>query len=300
MAQSVVAEQVNKVAAVVNGQVITMFDLQRNAIPELARERLSPNNPSQKKQVDAVLRKALDIMIMDILINQEAQRLKVTVSDSDVDAEITHMYKSRGMNRQQFEQTLAREKTSLSEIRDNVRKGMLRQKVMGMEVGRRVVVSREEIKRYYEEHKSTMYNRKGLHMAVIVYHPQAPAAEIARKLKNGEMSWMEASRKYSLLPNRDQGGDGGEIQWDKLNAEWRGRMTNMQPGDVTDLFKYNDKFMAQVRVFRPGDKQEPLRIMTLEEATPMIDGILRNPKAQDRYEDYAKQLRAKAVIDVRI
>ena len=58
--------------------------------------------------------------------------------------------------------------------------------------------------------------------------------------------------------------------------------------------------MAQVRVFRPGDKQEPLRIMTLEEATPMIDGILRNPKAQDRYEDYAKQLRAKAVIDVRI
>ncbi len=61
----------HKVAAVVNGQVITMFDLQKNALPDLARARLNPNDPKQAKAVDAVLRKVLDMMVMDILIAQE-------------------------------------------------------------------------------------------------------------------------------------------------------------------------------------------------------------------------------------
>lgn len=70
------AAQLNKVAAVVNGQVITMFDLQKNALPDLMRSRLNPDKPADAKQVDAVFRKVLDMMIMDILIAQEAKRLK--------------------------------------------------------------------------------------------------------------------------------------------------------------------------------------------------------------------------------
>ena len=41
------AAQLNKIAAVVNGQVITMFDLQKAALPELGRARLNPNDPKQ-------------------------------------------------------------------------------------------------------------------------------------------------------------------------------------------------------------------------------------------------------------
>ena len=62
------AAQLNKVAAVFNGQVITMFDLQKTALPELGRARLNPNNPAQAKEVDKVFRKVLDMMIMDILL----------------------------------------------------------------------------------------------------------------------------------------------------------------------------------------------------------------------------------------
>ncbi len=300
LSSSVQAAQINKVAAVVNGKVITMFDLQRNSLPEIQKARLNPNSPKDKEKIDAILRKVLDMMILDILLQQEATRLKITISDSDVDKEITNMYQSRGMTKQQFEQALAKDRTSLKEVRENYRKSMLRQRIMGMEVGRRVVVTPQEIRDYYEKNKSTMYNREGLHMALIVYHPQAPARTIARKLKNGEISWMEASKRYSVLPNRDKGGDGGAVQWDRLNDEWRGRLTKMQPGDVTDLFNFNPQLKAQVRLFRPNGDQTPLRIMTLEEATPMIDGILRNPKAQERFEDYTKQLRDKAVIDIRI
>ena len=98
------AAQLNKVAAVVNGQVITMFDLQKNAVPDLMRARVNPNDPAQAKAVDTILRKALDGMIMDILVVQEAKRLKVSISPSDVDAEITKIMKGNNLTKQQFEE----------------------------------------------------------------------------------------------------------------------------------------------------------------------------------------------------
>lgn len=104
------AAQLNKVAAVVNGQVITMFDLQKNALPDLARARLNPNDPKQAKAVDAVLHKVLDLMIMDILIAQEAKRLKVSVSPAEVDKEIAKIMQANHLTKEQFEQQLARQK----------------------------------------------------------------------------------------------------------------------------------------------------------------------------------------------
>ena len=40
--------------------------------------------------------------------------------------------------------------------------------------------------------------------------------------------------------------------------------------------------------------------MTFEEARPVIDNILRQPKAMERFDEYAQQLRSKAVIDIRL
>lgn len=296
------AAQINKVAAVVNGHVITMFDLQKSAAPDLIRARLNPNDPAQAKAVDKVLRKALDGMIMDILIAQEAKRLKVGISASELDAEIARMMKMRNLTRQQLEADLARQKSSVAELRATIEKGMLRQKIMGMEVGRRVVVTPEEIKAYYAAHKNELFDRKGLHMALLVYHPKAPARELAAKIKAGTARFEEVCAKYSVAPNRDKGGDMGPVEWDRLNPEWSARLSKMRPGDVTELFNLSggngQAFKAQVRLFRPGGGAE--KPLTFEEATPIIDGILRQPKAMERFEDYTSQLRKRAVIDIRM
>ena len=66
---------------------------------------------------------------------------------------------------------------------------------------------------------------------------------------------------------------------------------------MTELFDLQGR-KAQAHLFRPGggaDKQ-----LTLEQATPQIDAILRQPKAVERFEDYTSQLRSKAVIDIRL
>ena len=292
------AAQLNKVAAVVNGQVITMFDLQKNALPDLMRSGLNPENPANAKQVDTVFRKVLDLMIMDILIAQEAKRLKVSVPPSDIDNEIAKLMQGRNMTKQQFEEQLVRQKSSVAELRGNIEKTLLRQKIMGMEVGRKVVVTPEEIQAYYEAHKSTMYDRSGLHMGVLVYSPKVNASAIAAQIRSGALTFEEAALKNSIAPNKEKGGDMGPVEWDRLNPEWEGRLTKMKPGDVTEIFDLQGH-KAQVHLFRPGGSSD-LKILTLEEAKPQIDAILRQPKAMERFDDYTGQLRKKAVIDIRL
>ncbi|MBO4369318.1 MAG: SurA N-terminal domain-containing protein, partial [Desulfovibrio sp.] len=86
IAQPASAVQLGKIAAVVNGKVITMYDLQKAAVIELRRA-----NAKDSKTIDAIMRKVLDNMILDILVAQEAKRLKITVSQSEVDARIAEI-----------------------------------------------------------------------------------------------------------------------------------------------------------------------------------------------------------------
>lgn len=291
------AAQVNKVAAVVNGQPITMFDLQKESIPDLARARIDPNDKSRSKEVDAIFRKNLDSMILDILIGQEAKRLNISVSKPEVDAEITKMMQGRKLSKKQFEEQLAKQNMTVEALRSNIQKGILRQKMMGMEVGRKVVVTPQEIREYYEAHKGELFNRDGLHMGLLVYNPKANAAQIAAQIKSGKISFEEACVKYSIAPNKDKGGDTGPVEWDRLNPEWGAKLNSMRPGQVTELFPLQN-FKAQIHLFRPGGGAE--KELTLQEATPQIDSILRMPKARERFTDYAKRLREKAVIDIRL
>lgn len=289
--------QMNKIAAVVNGQPITMYDLQKEAIPDLIKAGINPNDTARADDIKKIFKNSLDVMIMDILVAQEAKRLKATVTDSEVENSLNRMMKERGLNKKQMEAQLARQKLTVDKLRETIKKNLTRQKVMTMEVGRRVVVTPDEIKDYYEKNKDKLFNRDGLHMGLLVYHPKAPAASVAAQIKSGKISFEEACAKYSIAPNRDKGGDAGPVEWERLNPEWDGRLNNMRPGDVTDIFTLQGH-KAQVRLFRPGGGEE--KPLTLEQARPQIDAILRQPKAKGRFEEYAKQLRKKAVIDIRI
>ena len=291
------AAQLNKVAAVVNGQVITMFDLQKMVLPEMARAGIRPDNKATSKQQDAIFRSVLDMMIMDILIAQEAKRLKVSVSPAEIDNELSMMMKAGNLTKQQFEAQLKQQKLSLAELRANIERNLLRQKIMGMEVARKVVVTAAEIEEYYNTHRESMIDRRGLHMGLLVYRPNVNAKALAAQIRSGKLSFAEATAKYSIAPNKDKGGDMGPVEWDRLNPEWSERLNTMKPGDVTEIFEIQGR-KAQVHLFRPGGGEN--RLLTLEEATPVIDGILRQPKARERFEDYTGQLRKKAVIDIRL
>ena len=103
---SPVRAAINGVAAVVNGEMITAFDLQAETAPEAMRRGLNPKDPNQAAAIEELTKATLERMINNIILTQEAQRLKILVGDSEVDNEIQQIMSRNKMTPEEFREVL--------------------------------------------------------------------------------------------------------------------------------------------------------------------------------------------------
>src|SRR4051794_2715604 len=93
------AEIKDRIAAVVNGQPITLSDLQERLAPELAR---LPPGPAGNAQRDKVLRQGLDAMIDERLVESEATAIGLDINDDEVTHLVETLAKQNNMDMTQF------------------------------------------------------------------------------------------------------------------------------------------------------------------------------------------------------
>ena len=65
------AEQVDRVAAVVNNDVITLSEVEKRAAPELARLDQEATGPDRAQKRAALMKRVLDTMIDEKLVDNE-------------------------------------------------------------------------------------------------------------------------------------------------------------------------------------------------------------------------------------
>lgn len=286
---------VNKVAAIVNGDMIALSDVQRYSAQEIARRGLTGNDPDSARARDQIFESTLNSMIMDILIRQEAARYGVSVSDAEVDNELRMIQQRAQMTPKQFEDQLIIQGSNLAQAKEEIRNSILRQRMVTVMVARKIIVTKEEVARYYEEHQSEFTTQHSVDVSLILSAPGTDLRKVREEIVSGKISFADAARKYSSAPNAANGGDMGAIPWNDLNQEWRQTLANLVPGQVSN-------------VMRAGEAQYLLQLnttiddatLTLEEATPQIEEILRAPKLNERFEEYYSQLRKNAVVEIKL
>ncbi|MEG2140705.1 MAG: SurA N-terminal domain-containing protein [Bilophila sp.] len=289
------AAPLNKIAAVVNGEMITSFDLQAEMSPEMLRAGLDFRNPAHAESIDALARKILEAMITNIILTQEAERLKVSVGESEVDGELRKFMERSKLTAEEFQRQLQLQRVTEKAFRERIRNGILRSRLLATMVGRKVVVTKEEIATYYETHKQTLMNNQQVRFAVLVYPPSADATKYAARIKSGASTFEQIAREVSVGPKAQEGGDLGLVNWADLDTAWRDRLSGMQPGSVSPVFDFNGlKGQVKLLSLSSGSGQ------SLEEASPQIESILREPKLQERFGEYSEQLRKRAVVEIRL
>lgn len=286
---------VNKIAAVVNGEIITLHELRQHSSGEFVRMGLNPSDPTNRRQVEEVMSRVLTVMIDDMLLRQEAERLQIKVNDTEIDNELRKLVQRNQTTMQDFETRVAAQGGTMDMVRERLRNSILSQRIIGAMIARKAVVTSEEIHSYYTEHQNEFQAEKSVDVSLIVFSPTSNASEITNKIINGSLSFEEAARKYSEGPAPDNGGNLGMIRWDDLAPPIRAQVVNLSPGHVSDIFQINTRDC----LIKLNDTQSG-RHMTLEEATPEIERILREPRLQERFAEYTQQLRSRAVIDIRL
>lgn len=274
----------SSIVAVVNGEIITSFDL--HAQMEQEQKRMGKSN-TEKTFTD----KTLDTMINTILLRQEAERLHIEATQGDIDAELRTFLERAHLSQEDFQRQLKAQKMTEEAFRERIRSSILRKRLLANMVGRKIIVTKEEIAAYYDAHPGTFMNGQ-VHFAILVYPPNADAEKTAARLKKGTAQFDKVVRNISVGPAVANGGDVGTVSWNELDPVWQVELARMQPGEISDIFIFRGMKtqLCLLDAIIRGDE------LTTEEAAPRIEAILREQKMQARFAEYTAQLRKKAMI----
>ena len=296
-AQPVIAAPVARIVAVVHGDMITARQLDKALQIELAGQKL---DPAKKPQLTGEVRKAvLDRMINDKIILQEADKEKITVSDEEVDAALDQIVKDSRLERDVFLRQMAKEGLSEKDFRDRLYVQLVSQRLMARNVVSKVVVTEDEINDYYRKNMAGFASGRA-RVGMLVYPADADAEKWARDIASGKVTFQQAARSVSIGPNAEGGGDLGFMALSDMAPGMLDQISRMKKGDVSPLLNMNaTKVQIALLDFEESETAAQSDAVPDSNTAGRIEQILRQPRLQERFEQYTAQLRDKALIDIR-
>ncbi|MFZ5425880.1 MAG: SurA N-terminal domain-containing protein [Thermodesulfobacteriota bacterium] len=293
---------VDKIVAQVNGEIVTLFELNEKVqayVAQVEKRAYNPADPALKELKERILK----TMIEDIMLKQEAARMKVQISDSEVESRIREIREKGGLSEAQFVQQLRLEGMTRKQFAEAIKKDILKKQLLGYMVQRKVVVSEEEIKQYFEANKSGLSApRAGSRIGLIMLTKMDEAKALRQKIASGQITFADAARKFSVGPGAEQGGDLGKVEIKDLAPEMRTALQNVNPGGVSEPVLLDGKPVLLTIAAEKEAAQAPA-----PSAGPSLDAVrdeiyekLYREKLEKQFTDYMDRLRAKSVIKVNL
>jgi peptidyl-prolyl cis-trans isomerase SurA len=234
-------------------------------------------------------------MINDILIRQEAKRYKVAISEAEIEAELARNIARSGIAPEKFDDELKNQGYTRQQYKERLGNMLLRQRMTTFMIARKVFVTPEEVADYYNKNKASMVSEKTVDFSVIVLPEKLPVKSIYEQLRSGSLKFEDAARKYSVDRSAVEGGKIAAVPWDKMPPDMQKLLGSLADGQMSPLLRTQGGFV----ILRRDDVKEA-KALSLQEAAPRIEEILKAPLLEERFKEYTSQLRSKAVIDIRI
>lgn len=300
------AKVIDRVVAVVNDDIILDSEVEQYAVP-LLRGPLDTSNDDGKKKWLEMKHKALDALIDSKLITQQAQELKLTVTNDEVERAWDEVKKQNNLDDATFAEALKQQGFTPEAYRKSLKRQMLELKVINTAVRARVSVSDEEVKTFYQQNERQMSGDKTAHLRqiLIAVSPDAAPAEVERKKKVAEgivsqarkgVSFVELAKKYSDDDlTKSDGGDLGWIGKGVLQDALDDAIGGMDAGDVRGPIRTGRGFHVVQLVERKSGDLRPF-----DEVKDQIRKQLYDQQVEKASQSWLKELRKKAHVDVRL
>lgn len=297
-------EVVARVVAVVEDDVITSRDLQH--MVDLMKAQLGRNGAQAQSARDiATLRRlALDRLIGEKIFAREVARLGIRVRKDEIDAFIRRIRESNGLSEEAFVARLSQRGITMADYRQQLRRDILRRRLIARSVKDRVVISDAQIDEYYRNHMAAISSMGGVRFRAIfiMVPPDAPPAGVEALRKKAEKLRQEVAngadfaamaKKYSQGPGKDRGGELGPLKADDLLPAMRQALADMKPGDLSPVVEIPGGFVFMKMMDRSGKSSLPTA-----EVREQIRQKLEKEAFEKRYRQWLKELRAKTYVRI--
>jgi parvulin-like peptidyl-prolyl isomerase len=305
-AVQVSAPQVSdKPVARVNGAVLTDRDLLREMYAIFPYAQQHKGFP--KAQEAAIRQGALEMIIFEELVYQEAVRRKLTIAPERLnraEADFRKQFNSPD----QYQQYLQAEMhSSEQQLRQQMKRSLLIEQLLNNDVADRSAVSLAEVKAYYDKNPARFEVPESFSFqSISVVPPLKPTAAQAKEAqRHAEDALRQAKattsyQNFGLLAEkiseddfRVNMGDHKVVGRDKLPPQVVKALLAIQPGQVTGLIQIESAYTI-IRL----NAHTSARKKILEEVKADLKVELQKSKYEKLRSGLAQQLRAKAKIEV--
>src|ERR1044071_255274 len=153
------AEIIEQILVKVNGEIFTKSDLEQRQIAALRQKgqpidlKSDPNNVQLRKALDEITPQIMVDAVDEMLIVQRGKELGYKLSDEQFKSVVDNIRKENKIETdEQFQAALKSENMTMADLRRNLERSMIVQRVQQNEVMSKIGVTDDEAKAYYDAH----------------------------------------------------------------------------------------------------------------------------------------------------
>lgn len=219
--------------------------------------------------------KALEDVVLERLILADAKRMKVTVSEAEIDRYLAKVEEQHKLTREQTKELFKSMGYSYEEARNQLRNMQMVEQIKDHKVRNKAHVGTKEIEKYYTEHP--VYEEA----SYTITQGFVPFQGSSRSIKKALVQQALEAHTIDTM-----------TQWtppvtlkDSDFAPEKVYIKELQPGTVTQV-QETDEGISLIQLV----SKKPQRLVPLEERTKEIAALLGKSKYETAFEEYKKNL----------
>ena len=293
-----------------NGDIITKTELEQRQIAALRQK-----NPNLRPNDEAALRQALAEVtpevivgaVDELLIVQRGRELGYSMSNEQFNSIVENIKKENKLEDEaQFNAALKSEGLTMADLRKQLEKTMIVQRVQQTEVMSKLQVTDAELKMYYDSHKESFTTKPQLTLREILIavptsdrgvnvgieeEAKAKADDVRKRVMSGE-PFARLAADLSDSPSKANGGLVGPVTPDVLAPELQKAIEGLKPGDLTPVLRTARGFQV-IKI----ESLEGATIKPFDESRDEIADRIANEKRRGELMKFLENLRGQAILD---
>lgn len=292
-------EIVDRVVALVNGDMITLSELDRQVV--IQAERLGvPDDP----EVQATFRRqVLEGLVDNTLILQVADQRGLRVPDRYFDEWKDQTIQEMNLpNEEEFIRQVELQGSTMEELKKQFLEGVLIQEIRRQDIEERVTISEPEIEQRYRENVDEFVRAPRVRLRELVIHiteageaeAQGRLAEARRLIESGS-DFSEVAEVRSESGSAESGGDLGLFELGELDESFRTVVAELEVGAVSEPLRIGESLYLLKLDERTEESTIPL-----DDVREQIGNALFSEKMATEMENFVRKLRENAIVEIRL
>ena len=293
------AEVVDRVVALVNGDMITLSELSRQVV--IQAERLGvPDDP----EVQATFRRqVLEGMVDNTLILQVADQRGLRVPDRYFDEWKEATIEEMNLpNEEEFIRQVELQGSNMEELKKQFLEGVLIQEIRRQDIEERVQISEPEIEQRYRENVDEFIRPPQVRLRELVIHvTEAGEAEARGRLAEAQRliaagtDFGEVAKVRSESGSKESGGDLGLFLIRELDESFRSVVAELETGAVSEPLRIGESlYLLKV------DERTEESTIPLDDVRNQIAESLYGEKMATEMDSFVRNLRENAIVEIRL